>query len=422
MHISDFELSNGLKHIHVTKADSAVTTVIFMVGVGSRHEEKRVSGISHYLEHMFFKGTEKRKGSVEIAEFIEEIGGSFNAFTGKEYTGYYAVVAKNHTDRAFDFVSDLVLNATFPEDEMEKEKAVVIEEMNMYNDMPMKLVAEKFEELLYGDSATGRPIIGNKKSVSDLSHEDVTTYVKTHYHTGNGVVVTVGPASAKEMNEQAEKYFSALGTGEKSSPEAAIPSGGGPAVMLTTKETDQSHLYLGFPTVSMLDEKKAAASCVAAVLGGGMSSRLFTEIREKRGLCYYVRAGQHTFTDSGFFAINAGIDNSKVEEAVKAMMTELKKIKEEGVTEKELKKVKEYLKGGLALALEGSQETAVYAAEEFVLKGRVETVEEKWAKIDAVTIEDTQHILDTYFVEDQVRFALIGPFDDHDTFKSLLTL
>jgi predicted Zn-dependent peptidase len=421
MVITATDLSNGLKHIHVQKKDSEAATVIFMVGVGSKFEERRISGISHYLEHMFFKGTTTRKDSVEIAEYIEEIGGTFNAFTGKEYTGYYAMVAKQHTERAFDFVSDLVLNATFPEDEMEKEKGVVIEEMNMYNDMPMKLVSEKFEELMYGDTPAGWQIIGNKESVSGLTHKDVTDYVTKHYNTENSVVVTVSPASPDKMKEKAEQYFSKVGAGEKSMRETAQPDGSGPAVLLATKETDQTHLCLGFPTVSLKDDSRYAASLVSAVLGGGMSSRLFTEIREKRGLCYYVRASQDSYSDAGYFVIQAGIDNTKVEEAVKAMMAELKKVKEEGITEKELKKVKEYLKGKLALSLEGSQETAVFMAEQYVLQGKTETVEDKWKKIDAVTLEDTQDFISSFFVDDQVRFALIGPFDDEEKFKSLLT-
>lgn len=421
MNISVSELSNGLTHIHVQKNDSEAATVIFMVGVGSRYEEKRITGISHYLEHMFFKGTEKRKNSVEIAEYLEEIGGVFNAFTGKAYTGYYALVSKQHTERAYDFVSDLVLNATFPEEEMEKEKGVVIEEINMYNDMPMKQVVEHFEELMYGDTPVGRPIIGTKESVSSFTHKDVTDYVNTHYTVDNSVVVTVTPDDSKNAKAKAEEYFAAVKKGGKSEKEASTFDESGSKVLLGTKKTDQTHLNLGFPTVSLLDENRYAASALASILGGGMSSRLFHEIREKRGLCYYVSAYQDMFTDSGYMAIRAGIDNTKVEEAVKAMMNELKKVAEEGVTEKELKKVKEYMKGKLALSLEGSQETAVYMAEQYLLQGTTDSVGDRWKKIDAVTLDDVQDIIDTYLRPEAVRFALIGPFEDEEKFKSLLT-
>lgn len=421
MNISVSELSNGLTHIHVQKNDSEAATVIFMVGVGSRYEEKRIAGISHYLEHMFFKGTEKRKNSVEIAEYLEEVGGVFNAFTGKAYTGYYALVSKQHTERAYDFVSDLVLNATFPEEEMEKEKGVVIEEINMYNDMPMKLVVERFEELAYGDTPVGRPIIGTKESVSSFTHKDVTDYVNTHYTVDNSVVVTVTPDDNEAAKAKAEGYFSAVKKGGKSEKEPSAFDENGSKVLLATKKTDQTHLVLGFPTVSLLDENRYAASALASILGGGMSSRLFHEIREKRGLCYYVNAYQDMFTDSGYMAIRAGIDNTKVEEAVTAMMNELKKVAEEGVTEKELNKVKEYMKGKLALSLEGSQETAVYMAEQYLLQGVTYSVEDRWKLIDAITIDDVQNIIDTYLKPEAIRFALIGPFEDEEKFKSLLT-
>lgn len=422
MNITATDLSNDLKHIHIQKKDSQATTVIFMVGVGSRYEDEKISGISHYLEHMFFKGTTKRKNSNEIAEYIEEIGGSFNAFTSKEYTGYYAMVAKKHTERAFDFVSDLVINATFPEDEMEKEKGVVIEEMNMYEDMPMHSVPENFEELLYGDTPLGRKIIGNKKSVTDLTHKEVTDYVATHYTTQNSVVVSVGPESAEDSLARAEQHFSPLASGEKSTYKDAQVNGTGPAVLLGTKKTDQTHLRIGFPTIGLSSKDRYTASLVASVLGSGMSSRLFNEIREKRGLCYYVSAHQDSFSDAGYFVIQAGVDNTKVEEAVSAMVQELKKIKENGITEKELKKVKELRKGSLSLSLEGSQELAIFMAQQYAVLGTIDTIEDRCTKINAVTLEDTQRFIDTYFIEDQIRFALIGPFEDEEKFKKLLTL
>lgn len=420
MKIEKSTLSNGLVHLHVQKKDSEVSTVIFMVGVGSKYEEKRISGISHYLEHMFFKGTKKRKNSREIAEFIESVGGSFNAFTGKEYTGYYAVVSKQHTDRAFDFVSDLVTHATFPEDEMEKEKGVVVEEMNMYQDIPMKLVGEKFEEVLYGDTPAGRQIIGTKETVMGLTHQDIVDYVKRHYNTKNGVVVTVGSMNKAEAQESAEKYFSEIPEGEQSSKESVVEKQDDINILLTNKKTDQTHLCLGYRSASLNDDDYYPLSIAAAVLGGGMSSRLFNEIREKRGLCYYVKSMQDSYSDSGYFYIQAGIDNTKIEEALRAMMEEIKKMKEHGVTQDEFTKAKEFLKGKLALSLEGSQETAVHVAEQYLIENSVETIEDKWAKIDEVEFEDIKRVVDQYLVEKHLNLAMIGPYSDTEKFKKIL--
>lgn len=412
-------LSNGLTHLHIEK-DSEVTTVILMVGVGSKYEEKRISGISHYLEHMFFKGTKTKKDSREIADYIESIGGSFNAFTGKEYTGYYAIVSKQHTERAFDFVSDLVLGATFPENEMEKEKAVVIEEMNMYQDVPMKLVSEKFEEVLYGDTPAGRQIIGSKETVSAISHKDLTEYVSKHYNTKNSVVVTVSSMTKSEATSKAEEYFSELKEGLQSQKESIVEKQEDIQVLLTDKKTDQTHLCLGYRTVSLNHDDYYPLLLTAAFFGGGMSSRLFTEIREKRGLCYYVKSMQESYSDSGYFLLQAGIDNSKVDEALNAMIDEIQKLKKDGFTEEEFSKAKEFIKGKLALSLEGSQETAVYVAEQYLVENSVETVEDKWKKIDAVKFEDVKRVIDQYFVEKHLNLAMIGPFSDVDHFKNLL--
>ncbi|MBU1119343.1 insulinase family protein [Patescibacteria group bacterium] len=422
MNIQQTILKNGLKLINIKKKDSEVAVVLFLVGVGSAFETKQKAGISHFLEHLFFKGTTRRKNSLEISEFIEEIGGSFNAFTSKEYTGYYAEVAKKHVDKAFDFVSDLMLHPLFPKEEIEKEKNVVIEEMNMYQDMPMQYVGEKFEELLYGDTPSGRLVIGSKKSVMGLTREDLVKYVRSYYAAKNGVLVFVGNKDIKSVKKLSENYFAELKKGTKGTRKKVQEKQAKPKVSLLTKKTDQTHLCLGFRTVPLNTKEYYTAKVFAVALGGGMSSRLFTEIREKRGLCYYIRASQQSYLDSGYLVVQAGIDNTKVDEAVKATLAEIVRVKKEGLTKKELGKVKEFIKGKLALSLETSQSTAIYMAERYVLQNKIEELEKQYARIDAVTLSMVQSFMDTYIQEKSLNLTLIGPFKDRARFVKMLTL
>lgn len=421
MKISESKLKNGLKFIHVNK-DSEVSTVLFMVSVGSKYETGKIAGISHFLEHMFFKGTKNRPSSIEIAEYIEGIGGSFNAFTGKEYTGFYAEVEKKHTNQAYDFISDLILRPLFSSQEIEKEKGVIAEEMNMYQDMPMEYVSELFETLLYGDTPAGRLTIGKKEAIMTLQRKDFVDYLKNHYLCSNGVLVYVGSVGKQKAKEMANKYFSKLRDGKAKEKEKVFEKQSAPRVLLHEKKTDQTHLCMGFRTVDIMSKKRYVASVLSAILGGGMSSRLFTEIREKRGLCYYIRASQHSYTDSGYLVFQAGVDNRKVDEAVKAILFEAKKIKEKGVGEKELKKVKEYLKGRLALGLETTQDTAIFFAEQKILRKEIETLEQKYKKIDAVTKKDIMDFVKIYLKEQALNLALIGPFKDKKGFLKILKM
>ncbi|MBU1167279.1 insulinase family protein [Patescibacteria group bacterium] len=408
MKISQTKLNNGLKLIHVKK-ESEAATVLFMVGVGSKFETKSKAGISHFLEHMFFKGTKTRPSSVQIAEYIEGIGGSFNAFTSKEFTGYYAEVSRSHLERAFNFVSDLIIRPLLPAEEIEKEKGVIVEEMNMYQDMPMQYVSEKFEELLYGDTPAGRLTIGTKEAVQSMKRPDFKNYLNKHYGILNGVLVVVGGDDLSKVKRMANKYFAELQKGQKPTRAAVKEKQSQQALMLLTKKTDQSHLCLGFRTVSLKSKERYAAAVLAGILGGGMSSRLFTEIREKRGLCYYIKASQNSYTDSGYFVVRAGIDNAKVEEAIKATLAEIRRIKDEDIPQKEIKKIKEFLKGKLALSLETTQDTAIYMAEKFVLENKIESVSEVQKKIDAVSEENIKRLLNKYFINEGLNLAVIGP-------------
>lgn len=422
MKITERKLKNGLKLLHVKKEDTPANTLLFVVGVGSKYEEKRVAGISHFLEHIFFKGTKKRGTSKAISEYLEEVGGVFNAFTGKEVTGFYAEVTPNHLERAFDFISDLLLNPLFPDEEIKKEKGVIIEEMNMVQDIPMRYVEDQFEKLLYGETPAGRLIVGTKESVLGVQRDDFLKYVEEHYLVGNGVLVYVGGEKISEILNLAEKYFASFPKGKKKDKEKVVESQSKPGVLLLEKKTDQTHLCLGFRGVSFKSEDRYPLALLAGILGGGMSSRLFTKVRDDLGLCYYIRAMAENYTDTGYLLVQAGVDNTKVAKAVSAILAQIKALKEKGPSSKELKKIKEYFKGHLVLALETTQEQAHYFAEQYILEKKIETIEDKIRKINRVKLTDLNRVAKKYLINSKLNLAVIGPFADKKKFEKILTI
>ena len=413
---------SGLRLVTVPMQGTKTVTVFVLVGTGSKYETKDINGISHFLEHMMFKGTTKRPHYLDISRELESIGASFNAFTSKEYTGYYAKASSAKKDIIMDVVFDIFLNSTMNEEAIQTERHVVVEEIAMYNDNPQYLVGRDFEKLLYGDQPAGWDVAGEKETILGLKREQFVEYFKTHYVAGNTVVAVAGDIDPEEIKKKVGNYFQHIRTAPKFGKPKVVEKQTAPGLHVFYKDTDQAHLVLGFRSHDMFDERRYAVDILADVLGGGLSSRLFDEIREKRGLAYYVSAGQDSYTDSGYFGVSAGVNLAKVADAITATLTELKKVSQDGVTEKELAQAKNKAEGRTAMALEKSDFVANTSASSLLFRNFLLTPEEELAKIKAVTLADVAAVAKDIFLEDRLNLAIVGPFKDPEPFRKLLKL
>lgn len=415
-------LQNGLRLVTVPMPGSKTVTVLILVGTGSEYETKEINGISHFLEHMIFKGTKKRPTPAVIAQELDEVGGEFNAFTSKEHTGYYAKVNYKQLDLALDWISDIFLNSQFPAAEIERERGVILEEINMYMDLPMHYVSNLWEELLYGDQPAGWPIWGTKNVILNLTRENFFNYFNSQYCARNTIVCVAGNFDEKNIEEKIEKYFSGIRKEEFKDKLKVAEAQEKPGIIVYFKETDQTHLCLGVRGYDIFHKDKYAFNILGTILGGFMSSRLFQEVREKRGLAYYIRTGIETAIDSGYLVTQAGVANTKAEEAITAILAEYKKIRDIKISEEELIRAKEHIKGNTLLNLETSDETASFVAGQEILKKEILTPEEVFARIDEVAIDDIQRVAQDIFKPEKLNLALIGPFKEKDKFEKLLEI
>lgn len=413
---------NGMRVIVAPMKDSKTITLLALFGVGSKYERDKIAGISHFLEHMFFKGTKKRPNSLAISEYLDEVGGEYNAFTSKEYTGYYAKVTPRHTDRAFDMVSDILKNSKFDAQEIDRERGVIIEEMNMYQDTPMMYVGDLFENLIYSKQPAGRLIIGNKKSIQNMKRNDFINHYNNYYNTSNMVVCVAGKITTQNARQLVRRHFSGFNNEIIKDKNKVIEKQTHPEVSVHNKNTDQSHIVLGMRGYDIHDKRKYAQSLLSVILGGGMSSRLFISVRERLGLAYYIRCSAETYTDTGYLAVHAGVDNKKIDKAIKVILSELNRIKAEGISDKELKKAKEYIKGKTMMGLEGSDDYCLWLATQEILTNNLENIEKKFKKIDQVTTDDIQEISKDLIKNKKLNLAVIGPYKSSDRFKKYFKL
>jgi predicted Zn-dependent peptidase len=422
MRIQKKTLKNGLRVITVPMKDSPTATVLVLVETGSNYEEKNENGISHFLEHMCFKGTEKRTRSIDISHELDEVGAVNNAFTGQEFTGYYAKAHAKHLERLFDVVSDLYLNPTFPAAELEKEKGVIIEEMNMYEDLPQRAVHHVFHHLLYGDQPAGRTILGDKEVIRSATRDTFIEYRKKHYVPQSTILLVTGNVEQSQVVNLAKNAFNNLKQSKKAQKKRVKEIQGTPAVSLKLKESDQAHLIVGVRTFGILDSRGPVLDVLNAVLGEGMSSRLFQKIREELGVAYYVRSMVDYYTDHGFFAVASGVDKTRTEEVIKAILGELKKLTVELVPEKEFNKAKECLLGGLVMGLESSDSVAEFVGLQEIMKGTVETPKDYERKIRAVTPEQVRALAKKLFVDKNLNLAMVASGQNEGKLKKALTL
>jgi len=419
--VSVFErhiLDNGLRVLTANLPYAQSVTCMVMFAAGSRYETAETNGVAHFAEHMFFKGTERRPTARDIAGEIDAIGGEFNAFTGKESTAYYVKCAAEHRDVALDVLVDMLRNSRFDSDEIEREKGVIVEEMNMYLDTPRDYIGGVYESLLYGDQPLGWDIIGRKETVRGATRDTFLSYLGAWYHPERTVVGIAGRIGDDAV-ERVRTLLGDLPAAETGAPAPAAPYVNG-RVKVFTKQSDQAHVILGVPSYELDHPDRYALQMVATVLGGGMSSRLFTEVRERRGLAYYVFGTNHSYTDAGSLYSQAGVDIARIDDAVSTIARELKGMAAEPVPADELEKARSFAKGRFVLQLESPQGLIMFGLRKEVLEQRAPDPEEVLAGISAVTAEDLQRVAQDVIADERLRLAVIGPFDDADRFEKLL--
>lgn len=417
-------LSNGLRILTIPMPSFESATVMVMVGAGSRYETKQNNGISHFLEHMAFKGTQKRPNALDISTIIDGMGGEFNAFTGKETTGFYIKSAVDKIEISLDVLSDMLMHSKFDAIEIEKEKGVILEEINLHEDTPVRKISDVYEKLLYGNTPMGWDISGEKDIIKKIKRNDFSSYMSELYSAGNMIVVVAGGIDAPKTEELINKYFGNMSKFDTIRYKKVVEEQSKPAVLVKQKKTEQVHVALGFRTIPLKHKDRYSLEVLAAILGGGMSSRLFHEVREKRGLAYYVRSNSDHYQDCGSLVSMAGVDPKRAKEAITVMVEEYKKIKDEGlrIKDKELRKAKEYLKGHLVLELEDSRSVAGFYATQEILEKQINNPANVLQKIEKVSAEEVKMAAKKYFINKGLNLAVIGNFSSGQEFENLLEL
>lgn len=424
-------LPNKLRVVTIPMPSVESVTVLILVGAGSRYERRDNNGISHFLEHMVYKGTKKRPNPIDIPSEIEGIGGSWNAFTAKDHTGFYIKAAKAHLPHLFDILSDILLHSLLKGEEIEKEKGVIVEEINMYEDTPMQKVGEVYDDLIFGDVPLGWDIAGSPESVRSFTKKTFTDYWQEHYAPNNMVIAVAGGIENATMENApkkgsvrylVEKYLGDWKDRKVESYSKAEIVQKEARAKIKFKQTEQAHLCIGVPGYNLSDPDRYKLSVMSTILGGGASSRLFDEVREKRGLAYYCRSSSDQYVDVGHFVTQSGVVLSKIDEAIKVILEQFYVLstRKRPITKSELARAKELLKGHLILSLEDSRNVAGMYGSDELIEEEITTTEEVIAKIEGVSAEDAQKVAEDLFKTEKLNLAIIGPYRDPERFKSLL--
>lgn len=416
-------LPSGLRVLIVPMPSLESVTLSIWVKTGSRMETARINGLSHFLEHMFFKGTTNRPSAREISEEVDSFGGEFNAATSKDWTTYYIKARSANAEKVFDILSDMLLNPLLKEEEIEREKGVITEEINMYEDTPMYRIGDVFEQLIFEGNELGWDIAGTKKTVQGLKRSDFLNYIKRHYYAENIIITISGAIDEKRALTLAKKYLSKVNKVKNNNKVNEFKTRQkSPKLKLYTKKNDQTHLILGFLGDGRLYEKRYVQGILSAILGGGMSSRMFIEVRERRGLAYSVRTSVDRYTETGYISTYAGVDPKKATEATKVILDQYYGLADGRyeISEKELKKAKEYVKGHLALALEDTKDINSFFADQELFQEKVRTPEEVFEAVDKVTIEDLLNEAKRLFVPERLNLAIIGPYKSDLEFAKII--
>ena len=400
--------------------NSPSVTVMSLIEAGSKYENKQNNGISHFLEHMCFKGTDKRPKAIDISREFDSMGAQNNAFTSQEVTGYWGKAHNKHTDKILDIISDMYLHPTLPAADLETEKGVIVEEINMYEDLPNRLVHEVFDELLYGDQPAGWSVAGTRENVKSFNRDDFINYRKNNYVSSATTIVIAGDVDGGDIFKKVEKAFAGMPDGKKVGKKGVIEKQSKPAIKLRFKETDQTHLVIGVRSFDLYDKRVPALGVLSAILGNGMSSRLFQKMREKLGICYYVRSSANELTDHGTLAISAGVDSGRVDQGIKGILEEMVKIRDEKIPESELRKAKDFLIGNMYLGLESSDSLANFYGFQEILKDKIKTPKDLEKEIEKVTSSDITKVAKEVITNKGLNMAIVGKYKDNSRFKNIL--
>ena len=414
-------LDNGLRIISCPMPHTRSVSVVVFVGTGSRYEEDEEAGVSHFIEHLCFKGTRKRPSAQTISETIEGVGGILNGSTDQEITTLWAKVARPHLPITLDLLVDMLRNSKFHADDVEKERRVILEELAMIKDSPNQWVDVLIDEMVWEDHPLGRDIAGTPESVSELTRERILDYLYSQHTPGNTVVCAAGDISHDDV---VEPLKAVLADWEPSTPKEWVPAVDGqhsPQLKLAYKKTEQVHLSLALRGLPLLHPDRYALDILNIVLGGGMSSRLFVELRENRGLAYSIYSYTTHFVDSGSLSVYAGVDPRHTKEAVEVIVNELQRLKE-GISETELVKTKELSKGRLFLRMEDTRSMAGWVGGQEVLTEQVLTVDDVVEKVEAVSTEDVRRVASQLLVTEKLNLAVVGPCRSQRALQQLLKL
>ncbi|MDD5595036.1 MAG: pitrilysin family protein [Candidatus Omnitrophica bacterium] len=405
------KLDNGLRIIAHSMANMQSVAIGVWIKVGGRYENFKNKGVSHFLEHLLFKGT-KKYSCRKIKESIEGVGGALNGFTSEELTCYLVKIPARHLNLALDILSDMVANPLLPKLEVEKEKQVILEELKMYKDQPQSYVFELLDELLWPAQPIGSPIIGTVESLTEIDRQVISSFKERHYTAPNIVVSAAGLLDFHQLEKNVAKIFSGKKKDHPNTFLAAREAQNKSQVKLFRKDTEQTHLALGFHSFKRDHHLKHALGLLNVILGANMSSRLFNELREKRGLAYEIGTSPKRFYDTGAFIVHAGIDNRKVIEAIELILKELTRIKGNLVTEDEFKRAKDFYLGQLLLALEDTMDNMLWIGETTATLDKTYTITDIVAEVKKVTREDLRETAKQIFQEEKINLALIGPLAD----------
>ena len=415
------KFSNGLRLLTIPVTGAKTITILVLVPLGSRYETKTANGISHFIEHMMFKGTKRRPNNFMIASELDGIGAEYNAFTSKDHTGYWIKTTPDNINLALDILSDMLFNSTFNKDDFQKERGVILEEIKMYEDNPLLYIEDFFERSLYGNHPLGWMISGPISGVKKLKREELFKYRKKFYQPNNILVGIAGNIKKNQTIELVKKYFShspRKKNGNKYLPFKKKVSK--PKANVLFRKTKQVQIALGVPAYSYFNKQLEALEVLSVILGGNMSSRLFREVRVKRGLCYFVRTDMSVYQDTGSFIVRAGLNKDRIYEAIKVILFEINKIREQGVTDQELKRAKDYIKGHFLLSLEDSAALNSWYTKQLLLIGKILTPEKKLIKINKVSKNDIQKVSHNILQNNRLILSLIGPFKSSQPFLQIL--
>lgn len=421
MKFSKTTLPNGLRLIVVPAHDNPSTTVMVATETGSHYESKRENGLSHFLEHMLFKGTPTRPTALSVSSELDAIGAESNAFTGSEVTAYYAKSEKKHWKKLLEVVSDIYLNPSFPAADLEKERGVILQEISMYEDLPKRLVWETLAKLLYGNTPAGRSIAGSKENIKKFTRQDFLSYHRKHYLASKTIIVVSGDVTTKEVLDEVKKVFAVLPEVTKPLKEKIKEKQTHPALMVEKKKSDQTHMIMAFRAFGASDKKVAKLQVLLGVLGNGMSSRLFQRLREQMGACYYVYASADLSVDHGYVAISTGIDKTRVVEVTKALIDECKRLTYEAVSDKELEKTKNYLVSHMYMGLETSDSLAGHYLTEEVSQAGLKEPSKIEKEIREVSPKDVMEMAQELFQDSKLNLAIVGNLKDEKKIKKVLT-